>query len=151
MDIIELIEQFNIAIIQLRGVYSQWSKVYGISYNETLVIYTLRSQGYCIQKEISDRYLIPRQTIHNVIKQMMNNALLKTDKEKNVGRQKAYVLTEKGKQELQPLMDSLTQYEIDAANQIGITQFKEMNQMLLTYHKALVTELKEVQRNGTNR
>ena len=82
---------------------------------------------------------------------MMNNGLLKTDKEKNVGRQKAYVLTEKGKQELQPLMDSLTQYEIDAANQIGITQFKEMNQMLLTYHKALVTELKEVQRNGTNR
>ncbi|MBE6851818.1 MAG: MarR family transcriptional regulator, partial [Ruminococcus sp.] len=38
----QLLNDVNRAIIKFRGVYSAWSKKHGISYNEMLVLYTIR-------------------------------------------------------------------------------------------------------------
>jgi DNA-binding MarR family transcriptional regulator len=70
----QLLNDVNRAIIKFRGVYSAWSKKHGISYNEMLVLYTIRDNGYCTQKMIGDSYLLPKQTINNVI-----IGMLKTD------------------------------------------------------------------------
>ncbi len=39
---LKLLQDVNRAIIKFRGVYSAWSKKHGISYNEMLVLYTIR-------------------------------------------------------------------------------------------------------------
>ena len=64
------LDTINRAIVQFRGIYSAWSASHGISYNEMLVLYTIRDQGYCTQKQICDSYLLPRQTINHVIAAM---------------------------------------------------------------------------------
>ena len=49
-DALKLLGDINRAVIQFRGVYSAWSKKHGISYNEMLVLYTIRDNGFCTQK-----------------------------------------------------------------------------------------------------
>lgn len=58
-------DQITRAIIKYRGIYAAWSKKHGISYNEMLVFYTIRDDGFCTQKQICDSYLLPRQTINH--------------------------------------------------------------------------------------
>ena len=82
-----LINDVNKAIIQCRGVYSAWSSTHGISYHEMLVLYTIREYGYCTQKLICDSYILPKQTIHNVISAMRENGTLVYDAEKSKGRE----------------------------------------------------------------
>ena len=43
---LNLINDINRAIIQIRGIYSAWSAEHGISYHEMLVIYTIREFGF---------------------------------------------------------------------------------------------------------
>ncbi len=38
--------------------------MYNISYNEMLVLYTLREFDFCTQKQIYDSYMLPRQAIN---------------------------------------------------------------------------------------
>ena len=56
----QLLNDVDRAIIRLRGVYSAWSKKHGISYNEMLVLYTIRDNGYCTQKITSLLYMSAR-------------------------------------------------------------------------------------------
>ena len=63
----QLFDEVNRAIIKFRGTYSEWSTRHGISYNEMLVLYSIREAGYCTQKQICENYLLPKQTINNVI------------------------------------------------------------------------------------
>ena len=49
-DSIRLINKLNKEIIKLRGTYSLWSGLHHISYNEMLVLYTIREYGFCTQK-----------------------------------------------------------------------------------------------------
>ena len=67
---LQIINASNHSIIKLRGVYADWSRRHNINYNEMLVLYTIRENGYCTQKQVCDNYLLPRQTIHNVISRM---------------------------------------------------------------------------------
>ena len=79
----------NRAIIKFRGIYSAWSAEHNISYHEMLVFYTIREKGYCIQKQICDSYLLPRQTMNNVITALRKNGILTVSEEYSIGREKA--------------------------------------------------------------
>ena len=104
----QLLNDVNRAIIKFRGVYSTWSKKHDISYNEMLVLYTIRDNGYCTQKMICDSYLLPKQTINNVIGGMLKNGYLCDSPENSTGREKAYIFTDKGTAYAKPLLSSIT-------------------------------------------
>ena len=127
----------NCAIIKFRGVYSLWSKKHGISYNEMLVFYTIRDQGFCTQKQICDSYLLPRQTINHVINDMRARGLLSHSPAHCIGREKAFVLSEKGKNYASPLLDSLERIEEQAIERIGKETIQSMAEAILAYSSAL--------------
>ncbi len=50
-------------------VYEEWAKAHGLSVNSLLVLCAINDGGDdCTQKKISQRWLIPKQTIHMVFK-----------------------------------------------------------------------------------
>lgn len=49
--------------------------MYNISYNEMLVLYTLREFDFCTQKQIYDSYMLPRQAINYTILFMRANEI----------------------------------------------------------------------------
>ena len=140
---LRLINDVNKAIIQCRGVYSAWSSTHGISYHEMLVLYTIREYGYCTQKLICDSYILPKQTIHNTISAMRENGTLVYDAERSKGREKAFVLTEKGEAYAAELLRSLDVIEEHALAELGKEKLRTLTELLFTFDSALNTALEE--------
>lgn len=138
-----LINDVNKAIIQCRGVYSAWSSTHGISYHEMLVLYTIREYGYCTQKLICDSYILPKQTIHNVISAMRENGTLVYDAEKSKGREKAFVLSEQGEAYAAELLRSLDVIEDRALTALGKEKLRTLTELLFAFDSALNTALEE--------
>lgn len=127
----------NQAIVKFRGAYARWSALHHLRYHELLVLDTIRTTGFCTQKMVSDRYLLPRQTVHNVISGMRERGLLQISRGHCTGREKAFVLTEAGRSYAAPLLADLTAVERAAAEQLGAEKLQAMAGMLTEFHQAL--------------
>ena len=115
----KLFDNVNRAIIKFRAIYFEWSRRHNISYHEMLVLYTIRENGYCTQKQICDNYLLPKQTIHNIISNMRENGILIYDESLSVSREKVFVLSEKGREYAAPFLESLDLVESGAMEILG--------------------------------
>lgn len=142
-DTLKLLNNINSAIIKFRGIYSTWSYEHGISYNEMLVLYTIREHGYCTQKQICDSYLLPRQTMNHVFMVLRNHGILQYSKKHSVGREKAYVLSEQGKEYAAPFLESLDVVESRAIELLGEEKIETLTALLLQYDAALIKALEE--------
>ena len=138
-----LLNNINHAIIKFRGIYSAWSYEHGIIYNEMLVFYTIREHGYCTQKQICDNYLLPRQTMNHVFIGLRNNGILQYSKEYSSGKEKAFVLSEKGKEYVEPFLQSLDNVESRAVELLGEEKIETLTALLLEYDEALTKALNE--------
>lgn len=146
-EALRLLGDMNQAIIKFRGVYSAWSKKHNISYNEMLVLYTIRDNGFCTQKQICESYLLPRQTMNYVMNDMRARGLLAVSRDNDLthraGREKRFVLTEKGKEYAGSLLDSLTRIKRQAVERIGREHLRAMADSVLTYSAALQAAMEE--------
>lgn len=142
-DSINLINELNKEIIKLRGIYSLWSGLHNISYNEMLVLYTVREYGFCTQKQVCDNYLLPRQTINNVITRMRKDDILRPEPNLNTGREKAFVLTEYGQEYAGKFMDSLSEMEVQAVSLTGTQKMEELLLLLSEHSQALQSAMKK--------
>ncbi len=140
---LKLLNDVNSAIIKFRGIYSAWSYEHGISYNEMLVLYTIREQGYCTQKQICDSYLLPRQTMNHVFMVLRNQGILQYNKEHSVGKEKAYILSDQGKKYAAPFLESLNVVEARAIELLGEDKIETLTTLLLQYDAALKKSLDE--------
>lgn len=139
----ETLDRLNCAIIKYRGSYSKWSAGHGISYNEMLVLYTIRDRGFCTQKQICDSYILPRQTINNTISQMRKNGLLAEDAEKSLGREKAFVLTDEGKRYSEAFLKSLNAVEECTVERMGIDKIERITELMLEFDRIMEEALAE--------
>lgn len=144
-DSIRLINELNKEIIKLRGTYSLWSGLHHISYNEMLVLYTIREYGFCTQKQVCDNYLLPRQTINNVITRMRKDDILRPEPKLNIGREKAFVLTEHGQEYSGKFMDSISEMEVQAVSLTGTQKLEELLQLLSEHSRALQCAMKDLE------
>lgn len=142
-ETLKLLNDVNSAIIKFRGIYSAWSCEHGISYNEMLVLYTVREQGYCTQKQICDSYLLPRQTMNHVFTVLRNQGILQYSKENSIGKEKAYILSEQGKEYAAPFLESLDAVESRAIALLGEYRLEQLTELLLQYDVALTKALEE--------
>ena len=139
----KLFDNVNRAIIKFRAIYFEWSRRHNISYHEMLVLYTIRENGYCTQKQICDNYLLPKQTIHNIISNMRENEILIYDESLSVSREKVFVLSEKGRKYAAPFLDSLDLVESGAMEILGKEKLNKLIELLLEYDMALNKALDE--------
>ena len=139
----ELWDHITRAIIKYRGVYAAWSKKHEISYNEMLVFYTIRDNGFCTQKQICDSYHLPRQTMNHVFAKLYADGIIEVCAQYSIGREKAFVLTEKGRAYAEPLIDSLNRIEERAIAIMGQEQLRAMTELVQTFDFALNTALEE--------
>lgn len=139
-----LLAEINRAVIQFRGLYAAWAKRYGISYHELLVLYTIRDQGFCTQKQICERYLLPRQTMNHVILDMRDRGVLVHSGEHSAGREKAFVLSQQGEMYAAPLLEALNQMEMQTIQVFGREKIRTMVEMVFDYDRALQTAMQEI-------
>ena len=128
-----LLNDVNRAIIKFRGIYSEWSKKHNISYNEMLVLYTIRENGYCTQKQICENYLLPKQTVHHVVASMVRAGWLLLEPSIRSGREKRLVPTARGWERIRQVMEPLTRLETDAVERMGRKEVAEMVRLMERY------------------
>lgn len=142
-----LLSGIDQAIIKFRGLYSRWSNDLNISYHEMLVFYTLREKGYCTQKQICDNYRLPKQTINNVITAMRKDGILIYDESHSTGREKAFILSDTGKQYAAPILTSLNAVEDRALELLGKEKLQILINLMLEYDHALYQAMEENAKN----
>lgn len=142
-ELLKLLADINFGVIKFRGLYASWAKKYKISYHEMLVLYTIRDQGFCTQKQICDSYLIPRQTINHVILELRKRGLLELSPPHCVGREKAFVLSEAGREYAAPLLEALNQMETQAIGALGEEKVHSMVELVCAYDQALQSAMDE--------
>ena len=108
-----------------------------------LVLYTIRDNGFCTQKQICENYLLPKQTVNHVITSMLTDGLLCDSPENSSGREKAYVFTAKGEEYAAPLLASLGKVEEQAAAAMGVRKIRQMTALICEYDSVLASALEE--------
>ena len=138
-----IFENLDRAIIKVRGIYSEWANKWGISYHEMLVLYSIRETGFCTQKQICGNYLLPKQTVHHVITILREEGILEYDEVHSRGREKAFALSEKGRQYAAPFLQSLNDVEERALELLGAENLEMITELLLKYDRALNQAVEE--------
>lgn len=109
-------------------VYEEWAKEHGLSVNSLLVLSAVYEGGEdCTQKKISQRWLIPKQTINMVLKDFENKGFAKMLTMQTDKRNKLIRLTAAGKEYADKIISELRKVEISAIEQMGIERVKCLN------------------------
>lgn len=115
--------------------YENWSKTYGFSCNETLVINFIAKSSFCTQKHISDGLQISKQTVNMILKRFEKEGYVELTVNDMDKRSKFIKLTDKGSKASAELIADLLSIEIDSVKEMGIDKFRQMNDVQEEYIK----------------
>ena len=110
-----------------QAMYENWSKTYGFSCNETLVINFIAKSSFCTQKHISDGLQISKQTVNMILKRFEKEGYVELSVNDMDKRSKFIRLTEKGSKASAQIISDLLNIEIESVKEMGIDKFRKMN------------------------
>lgn len=127
----ENIRRLMLNVNRIDGIYYRLAKHTGIKENTLSLFYALSDGKAHSQKEICDKWLIPRSTINTIVRECIHNGYVHLQKEAHTKEKNLY-LTEQGKNYAKDLMNDLFTVE-RAAFSKTVEQFGEEFVQALTY------------------
>ena len=119
MDIRFQMEQFNACFCKITELYREWAKKHGMSYNAMMTIYALdQAHGHTTQKQIADGWMIPKQTVNTIVKDLEKRGLV-CFKALPGSKQKAVCFTAEGKVFAENCLHELYEMEDRVMQTIG--------------------------------
>ena len=118
-----------------KAMYENWSKTYGFSCNETLVLNFIAKSSFCTQKHISDGLQISKQTVNMILKRFEKDGYVELTVNDMDKRSKFIKLTDKGSKASAELIADLLSIELDSVKEMGIEKFRQMNDVQEEYIK----------------
>ena len=102
---------------ECNNVYEEWAKAHGLSMNSLLIFFSIQEDKQnCTQKAISQKWLIPKQTVNMILKDFEKRGLIEGTIERigNMPDRTIYSLTDKGGDELkETIRESIIQFSFD--------------------------------------
>ena len=131
------INQVNAHIINL---YCKWVKDKGINYHTFLVYYALLERKMT-QKELSLRTHLIKQTINNIVKQMLERKEIYFEDIPNNKKEKYVVLTKKGEKAAHQVTDDLIEVEHRVVTKVGKEKLQELYTLSQIFDRAMEEEM----------
>lgn len=78
------------------ALYVKWAASHGINYPELTVFYALVTKGPATQKNISENYGLPKQTVNRCIRDLEKKEYVRLETGKHDKREKSVILTKEG-------------------------------------------------------
>lgn len=141
MDIRAQMELFNTCFCKVNELYREWAKQNGMSYNTMMTLYALGQQQGCTQKQIADGWLIPKQTVNTVVKELEKRGMVRFEPLPG-GKQKAVCLTESGQIYADRCLKTLYESEERAMRSLGDALAEAFLRGNLAYAEALEKEVR---------
>ena len=126
--------------MKIEQLYSEWAKRKGISYYALLVIFALQTHSPCTQKEISEKWLLPKQTVHTVIRDMQKKEYVTLEQGRNQ-KEKLVTLTEEGNSYVQEMLADLDIVENAATEMLSLVDGEIIANGLKKFAEAFEREL----------
>lgn len=111
-------EQLNTCICKMTELYRTWAKRHGMSYNTMMTLYALGQSRKCTQKQIADEWLIPKQTVNTIIKELERLGHIRFEPQSG-SKQKVVCLTESGRAYADSCLHELYEIESSALRSLG--------------------------------
>lgn len=118
MELRAKMEQLNTCICKMTELYRTWAKRHGMSYNTMMTLYALGQSRKCTQKQIADEWLIPKQTVNTVIKELERLGYISFEPLPG-SKQKVVCLTESGRAYADSCLHELYAMEARALRSLG--------------------------------
>ena len=138
MELRAKMEQLNTCICKMTELYRTWAKLHGMSYNTMMTLYALGQSRKCTQKQIADEWLIPKQTVNTVIKELERLGYISFEPLPG-SKQKVVCLTESGRAYADSCLHELYEIESTALRSLG----QPLTDIFLECNLAFVERLDE--------
>lgn len=132
---------FNIYINQIRGSWVQLAKKFNINYHEMLLLYHLYTNGSCTQKLICEHYMLPKQTVNNIVMDAKESRYIEMGFAPNNRKEKVLVLTPAGEEYISSLVSSMNKVEKDMAEKMGEEKLYLLANLLVDYSDIIKEEI----------
>lgn len=108
-------------------VYAEWAKAHGISVSCLLALTAIDEGGDdCTQKKISQRWLIPKQTVNMVLKDFENRKFVELLPMQGDKRNKRIQFTAAGREYADTILNELRKVELSVIQQMGIARMHRL-------------------------
>ncbi len=146
-DFMEQLNRYYSVWQEYNYVYEEWAKSHGMSVNSLLVLSAIHEGGNdCTQKKISQRWMIPKQTINMILKEFERKGLVELLPMQEDKRNKLIQFTSAGDEYADGIISRLRKAELYVIEEMGIERMK-----LLNDNMALFVELfSKAGGNGSN-
>lgn len=129
IDFMEQLNQYYTIWQECNCMYEEWAKSNGLSVNCLLVLSAIYdSEDGCTQKKISQRWMVPKQTVNMLLKELEKQGLVELFPMQTDKRNKAIRFTPKGNEYADAIMSKLRKVETYAIEQLGIERMKRLNE-----------------------
>lgn len=131
-------------------VYEVWAKAHGISVSRLLALTAIDDGGDdCTQKKISQRWLIPKQTVNMVLKDLERQNFVELLPMQGDKRNKRIRFTPAGREYADTILPELRRVELAAVEKMGVERMRRFGEDGELFIK-LLREAMEEKADGTD-
>ena len=89
-------DMMTAATSKVISLYGKWAKKKGLNYNSLMVLYAMEGLEKCTQKDICDKWMLPKTTVSTILNEFQKLGYVELVKDKMDRREKIIKLTETG-------------------------------------------------------
>ena len=127
----------NMSVNQIKGSLVQMAKKYDVNYHEMVLMYHLYRNGDCTQKQLCDYYLLPKQTVNNIVMAMKGAGNIDWYFTATNKKEKVLTITEKGMDYISSLVSSMNSTEETIENIMGAEKMSTLVELLGEYNSII--------------
>ena len=127
-DFMEQLDRYYSVWQEYNYVYEEWAKAHGMSVNSLLLLSAIHEGGKdCTQRKISQRWMIPKQTINMILKEFARKGLVELFPMQKDKRNKLIRFTQAGDEYADAIISRLRKVELYAIEEMGMERMKQLN------------------------
>ena len=140
MNVRQQMEIVNTCNCRITELYGEWAKQHGTSYHAMMTLYALNQNRKCTQKQIAEEWLLPKQTVNTVVKDLERRGYVSLRAGRDQ-KEKLVDLTPAGRAFAAPCLQEIYELEDRAVDAMGQERFREMVEANTAFTRAFAREV----------
>ena len=141
----KLVQAMNIALSRTNGQYQKWYQEHGLNSYLIQTLYALYMEPSMSQKEISENYQMPKQTVNNTVKSLERRGYVELIPDENDKRGRRISFTAEGREYAILVLDPVLKLDQAVVERMGVENYGSLIQLLNAYSDALTYEIRNEQ------
>lgn len=133
--------RLNAALGKINGLYDRWAQGLGINYCTMQVLLAMRLDPEAGQKQISENFQLPKQSVNNTITALRKKGYLTLAQDTADKRAKKITLTEKGEKYSEEMLGPILKLDRNVIRRLGEAALQRLVDDLGAYGEALEQEI----------